>query len=73
MPRYFFHIRNGGQYTKDTEGTYVADLGSVRRIALFRARKFLAQKGKAMKDAEFEIADKGGVLVEAVPFSDALE
>lgn len=73
MPRYFFHIRNGGRYTKDTEGTYVADLGSVRRIALFRARKLLAQKGKAMEEAEFEIADKGGVLVEAVPFSDAPE
>jgi hypothetical protein len=71
MPRYFFHIRNGGKYTRDSKGTYVTDLGSVRRIALFRAKKLLAQKGKAVEDAEFEIADKGGVLVEAVLFSQA--
>lgn len=71
MPRYFFNIRNGDRYTKDGSGTYLADLGSVRRVALYRARKLLAKKGNKLESAEFEIADRGGVLVEAVRFSDA--
>jgi hypothetical protein len=73
MPRYFFHIRNGDQYTRDKLGTYLPDPGSVRRVALERAKKLLSQKGNAMGKAEFEIAGKGGVLVEAVPFSDVRE
>jgi hypothetical protein len=73
MPLYYFNIRNGHQYAKDKRGTYLPDLGSVRRVALHRARKLLAQKGSALENAEFEIADKGGVLVEAVRFSSARE
>jgi hypothetical protein len=73
MPLYYFNIRNGSQYTKDYRGTYLSDLGSVRQVALYRAKKLLAKKGNAMENAEFEIADQGGVLVEAVRFSTARE
>jgi hypothetical protein len=72
MPRYFFNVRNGDYFKRDSHGTTVPDLGTIRKIALKRARDVLAKDPDTMVEAEFEITDQGGIIVEAVPFSEAL-
>ena len=71
MPRYFFNIRNGDDYKRDVRGKDLPDLGTVREAALDKARKMLAEDRDAMAAAEFEITEEGGIIVEAVRFSEA--
>jgi hypothetical protein len=70
MPLYFFNVRNGHDFKSDPHGTNLTDLGTVRKVAINRARTMLAQSPNEMANAEFEITDKGGIIVEAVKFSD---
>jgi hypothetical protein len=71
MPRYYFNIRNGDNYNKDSVGTNWADLGTVRDTAIARVRKLSAKDRKQTAEAESEITDEGGIIVEAVRFSEA--
>jgi hypothetical protein len=74
MPRYYFNIRNGDEFKKDARGVELLDLGTVRRAALAKARKMLvvsSRQRRRLAQAEFEITDEGGVIVEAVRFSEA--
>jgi hypothetical protein len=71
MPRYFFNIRNVSHYNKDSVGTNLVDLGTVRNVALGRVRKLSAKDRKQMAEAEFEITDEGGIIVEALKFIEA--
>jgi hypothetical protein len=73
MSLYFFNIRNGHDFKKDLHGRNLTDLGTVRKTAIDRARKLLAKRGNEMADAQFEITDKGGVIVEAVKFSNTAD
>jgi hypothetical protein len=74
MPRYYFNIGNGDEFKKDARGVELLDLGTVRRAALAKARKMLAvssRQRQRLAQAEVEITDEGGVIVEALRFSEA--
>lgn len=73
MPRYFFHIRNGDQYTRDAVGTFLSDIAAARKAAIGRAKKLLAQKGRAFRKAQIEIGVQRGQLIETIPFAVAVE
>ena len=73
MPRYFFHIRNGNQYTRDAVGTVLLDIATARQTAIGRIKKLIAHKGRAFQDAEIEICAQRGKLIETIPFSTAVD
>jgi hypothetical protein len=73
MPRYFFHIRNGDQYTRDAVGSFLPDIAAARQMAIGRAKKLTAQKGRTFRNAEIEIGAQRGKLIETIPFSAAIE
>jgi hypothetical protein len=70
MSLYYFHVRNGQDFIKDSRGTNLTDLGAVRKTAIKKARKLLAERGSEMANAEIEITDEGGIIVEAVKFEE---
>lgn len=75
MTRYYFHTRDGVDYTEDQEGTELPDLDSARHEAVLAAREMLAEMllaGKVVNGKVFEIADEAGTVVAVVPFKSAM-
>ena len=75
MPRYFFHVREGGDLNRDGEGQDFADVEAARREAVNSVREMLGEKilhGGALNHRSIEIADETGHVVEVVNSRDVL-
>ena len=75
MPRYFFHVREGGDISRDTEGQDFPDAEAARREAINANREILGEKllhGGALNNRQIEIADETGHVVDVVNANDVL-
>ncbi len=75
MPRYFFHVREGSDLSRDTEGQELPDAEAARREAVNAGREILGEKllhGGALNNRSIEIADETGRVVDVVNINDVL-
>jgi CheY-like chemotaxis protein len=76
MQHYFLHIRNGDTRVVDPDGGDFADLASAKAEAIESARELISQcvlNGRPLGlHRVFEIVDRNGQMLAAVPFSEAI-
>jgi len=75
MPRYFFHVREGSELSRDTEGQDLPDVEAARREAISTSREILSEKllhGGSLNHRTIEIADETGHVVDVVDVRDVL-
>ncbi len=75
MPRYFFHVREGAELSRDSEGQDLPDAEAARREAVNASREMLGEKllhGGALDQRQVEIADETGHVVDVVNVNDVL-
>ena len=63
MPRYFFHLNECGQVTRDEEGREIAIEADVRLLAIEEARTIMAAevaRGKLCLACHIEVEDESG-------------
>lgn len=75
MPRYFFHVREGSDVSRDIEGQELAGVEAARREAINVSREILGEKllhGGALNNRTIEIADETGHVVDVVSSNDVL-
>ena len=75
MPRFFFHVRDGADLSRDTEGQECADVEAARREAVSSSREMLGEHilhGGRVGQREIEIADETGHVVDVVSSRDVL-
>ncbi|MFO1247426.1 MAG: hypothetical protein U1E93_04205 [Alphaproteobacteria bacterium] len=75
MPRFFFHVREGGTLNRDEEGQDLADAAAARREALSAGREILGEKllhGGQLDNRIIEITGEDGKVVETVNVDDVL-
>lgn len=71
MPRYYFHIREGGVLVEDQEGAEFPTLDEAYDEAIQAAREMIAEKVLAdeVLDGDlFEITAEDGTVLRTVPF-----
>jgi hypothetical protein len=76
MPRYFFHIRKGDVFDKDSGGREIAATEALSDETIEAARDVLADgdvQGLDRREWVFEVADESGGIVLTLPFVDAIE
>jgi hypothetical protein len=69
MGRFYFHIRAGGELTRDEEGIDLPDFSAARREAIEAARELLAEaikNGRPEVPEAFVIADEDGRMLDIV-------
>ena len=68
MPRYFFHIRNGGDLIEDYDGLELPDVAAARDECSKAMREILAEKEwqAVPLECEFIIVDDLGLTVAVV-------
>jgi len=73
MPRFFFHIRQGGELERDAAGLELSDIEAARHEAVQRACAIWSKNppDPEHNDHTFEIADEKGETVLIVSFSEA--
>lgn len=77
MPRYHFHLRDGGRWTADSEGLECPDLEAAAAKATHKARAELKlgslQQASVTRvlDCSIVVADETGRLLLAVPCYEA--
>ena len=75
MPRYFFHVREGSDLDRDSEGQVCPDAEAARREAINAVREIMGEKllhGGALNHRSIEIADETGHVVDVVNSRDVL-
>ena len=75
VQRYFFHLRDGGNFIPDETGMDLVGLDEARREAVQSARDILADQlkaGEALDGQQIEITDDAGRIIEVIRFKDAL-
>lgn len=75
MPRYFFHVREGVDLTRDIEGQDLPNAEAARTEAIRASREMAGEKllhGGALDGRQIEIADETGRVVDVVPDRDVL-
>ncbi len=75
MPRYFFHVREGSELSRDVEGQELPDAEAARREAIAANREILGEKllhGGSLDHRTIEIADETGHVVDVVTARDVL-
>lgn len=75
MPRFYFHVRQGGLLVPDLEGTELPDRGCARDEAVNCARDLAAERiraGRGLAGRSIEIEDEQGVLVDSVSLLDVI-
>jgi hypothetical protein len=72
MPRYFFHVRDGGNLIKDEEGVELRSLDEVHREAWEGVRASGRRSGfKGSDDRAYEVTDRTGGVILIYPFERA--
>jgi hypothetical protein len=75
MPRYYFHVREGSVFSRDSEGQDLPDAEAARREAVSASREILGEKllhGGSLDSRTIEIADETGHVVDLVNVNDVL-
>jgi hypothetical protein len=72
MPMYYFHIRDGGTFEVDPDGTELPDISAAHAEALKVAHELLREVADLGQTAMIEIADEHGQTILTMPLSDAL-
>jgi hypothetical protein len=75
MPRYYFHVREGGDISRDAEGQDLPDAEAARREAISASREILGEKllhGGSLDSRTIEITDETGRVVDTVSANDVL-
>jgi hypothetical protein len=75
MPRFFFHVREGADVSRDREGQELPDAEAARREAISTNREMLGERllhGGSLNHRQIEIADETGHVVEVVRAADVL-
>jgi hypothetical protein len=75
MPRYFFHVREQSQFSRDAEGQELANLDAARREAVSIAREMIGERvlhGGAIDGRIVEIADEQDHILDEIRFDDVL-
>ena len=75
MPRFFFHVREGGDISRDAEGQELPDAEAARREAINTGREILGEKllhGGSLDHRTIEIADETGHVIDVVDAKDVL-
>jgi hypothetical protein len=75
MPRYYFHVREGQEISRDTEGQDLPNADAARTEAINASREILGEKllhGGSLNHRQIEIADETGHVVDVVNSSDVL-
>jgi hypothetical protein len=76
MPRYHFNLYNSVGFVPDEEGRELPDVETAREEALKGARAIIADdvlQGRLDLKGRLEVLDEDGVLVLAIPFTEAVE
>jgi hypothetical protein len=75
MPHYYFHVREGSEISRDSEGQDLPNLEAARREAVNVSREILGEKllhGGSINHRSVEIADETGHVVDVVDSNDVL-
>jgi hypothetical protein len=75
MPHYYFHVREGSELSKDTEGQDLPNVEAARKEAISASREMLGEKllhGGSLNHRTIEIADETGHVVDVVSSNDVL-
>ena len=75
MARFFFHVRDGSDLSRDEEGQDFPDIEAARREAVCSNREMLGERilhGGALNHRQIEIADETGQIVGVVRAADVL-
>jgi hypothetical protein len=75
MPRFFFHVREGADLSRDREGQELANAEAARGEAVNTGREMLGEKllhGGSFNARQIEIADETGRVVDVVHERDVL-
>jgi hypothetical protein len=70
MPRYFFHIRNGGDLIEDSDGLELTDPATARDECSKAMKEILLENEwqALMGECQFEIVDELGRTIAVLPF-----
>ena len=66
MPHYYFHVREGSELSKDTEGQDLPNVEAARKEAISASREMLGEKllhGGSLNHRTIEIADETGLEI----------
>ena len=69
MPHYYFHVREGSELSKDTEGQDLPNVEAARKEAISASREMLGEKllhGGSLNHRTIEIADETGHVVDVL-------
>ena len=75
MPRYFFHVREIGNFIEDEEGRDLPGLEVARAEALKGARSIISDdvsKGVIDLSSAIEVADSAGAVLLTLSFGDSV-
>jgi hypothetical protein len=75
MPRYYFHVREGTEVSRDAEGQDLPNADAARTEAVNASREMLGEKllhGGSLNHRQIEIADETGHVVDVVSANDVL-
>jgi hypothetical protein len=75
MTRFFFHVREGGDVSCDTEGQEFPDLEAARIEAMNASREIIGEKilhGGSINHRQIEISDERGDVLAVVNAQDTL-
>lgn len=75
MPRYYFHVREGNEVSRDIEGQELPNADAARAEAINASREILSEKllhGGSLNHRQVEIADETGHVVDVVSSDDVL-
>jgi hypothetical protein len=75
MPRYYFHVREGQDVSRDMEGQELPNAEAARSEATSANREILGEKllhGGSLDSRTIEIADETGHIVDVVSANDVL-
>jgi hypothetical protein len=75
MPRYFFHVREGAELSRDWEGQELPNVEAARREAVAANREIMGERilhGGSLDHRSIEIADETGRVVDVVSAHEVL-
>ena len=75
MPRYYFHVREGQDLSRDLEGQVLPNVEAARAEAINASREMLGEKllhGGSLNNRQIEIADETGHVVDTISAKDIL-